>query len=144
MFVSKGGFETITDGTSNTAMFAEKHVDATGGIGNCGGNTLNSDCPRWNSGSGGWWGSYGELWLAGGIRQRGIASGPYVSGTNVHSTGTGCITTYGTNPLVGSWHPGVCNFLLVDGSVRPIAVTIDATTLANIAQRDDGQAVTIP
>ena len=41
----------------------------------------------------------------------------------------------------GSYHPGVCQFMLGDGSVRPIAVTIDLTTLGLAAHRFDGQVV---
>lgn len=41
----------------------------------------------------------------------------------------------------GSWHPGVCQFVLGDGSVRAVRVEIDVTTLGNLAHRADGQAV---
>ena len=41
----------------------------------------------------------------------------------------------------GSYHPGVCNFVLGDGSVRSIAVSIDATTLNRLADRSDGQPI---
>jgi prepilin-type N-terminal cleavage/methylation domain-containing protein len=41
----------------------------------------------------------------------------------------------------GSWHPGICQFVFGDGSVRPIRVTIDLTTLGFLARRDDGVAV---
>ena len=41
----------------------------------------------------------------------------------------------------GSYHPGVCQFVLGDGSVRAIAVSIDATTLGHLANRHDGQVV---
>jgi prepilin-type N-terminal cleavage/methylation domain-containing protein len=41
----------------------------------------------------------------------------------------------------GSWHPGVCQFVMGDGSVYPIRVTIDLTTLGYLARRDDGQPV---
>jgi prepilin-type N-terminal cleavage/methylation domain-containing protein len=41
----------------------------------------------------------------------------------------------------GSWHPGVCMFVMGDGAVRPIRVEIDLTTLGYLARRDDGQAV---
>jgi len=41
----------------------------------------------------------------------------------------------------GSWHPGICQFVMGDGSVRAIRVTLDLTTLGYLARRDDGQAV---
>ena len=42
----------------------------------------------------------------------------------------------------GSWHPGaVCGFVLADGSVRGISPGIDLDTLARLANRADGQAI---
>jgi prepilin-type N-terminal cleavage/methylation domain-containing protein len=42
----------------------------------------------------------------------------------------------------GSWHPGVCQFVLGDGSVRTIRNEIDLTTLGYMAHRFDGNAIT--
>ena len=41
----------------------------------------------------------------------------------------------------GSWHPGVCQFVLCDGSVRPVAVSVAGTTLGYLANRADGQVI---
>ena len=41
----------------------------------------------------------------------------------------------------GSYHLGVCQFVLGDGSVRAIAVSIDATNLARLANRRDGEVI---
>jgi prepilin-type N-terminal cleavage/methylation domain-containing protein/prepilin-type processing-associated H-X9-DG protein len=41
----------------------------------------------------------------------------------------------------GSYHPGFCQFVFCDGSVRNIPVSIDATTLEHLAARNDGNAV---
>lgn len=38
----------------------------------------------------------------------------------------------------GSWHPGACQFVLCDGSVRSIAVQVDVETLRRLAMRKDG------
>ena len=38
----------------------------------------------------------------------------------------------------GSWHAGVCNFVMVDGSVQAVNNLIDTTTLANLCHRADG------
>lgn len=48
-----------------------------------------------------------------------------------------------SNGLVswGSWHPGVCHFVLADGSVRGIAKTVDTETLGNFCNRGDGNVV---
>jgi len=40
----------------------------------------------------------------------------------------------------GSWHPGVCQFVLGDGSVRAVRNEIDLTTLGYLAHRWDGHA----
>jgi prepilin-type N-terminal cleavage/methylation domain-containing protein len=44
--------------------------------------------------------------------------------------------------LFGGPHPGVCQFVLCDGSVRALAVTIDTTNLGRLADRADGQTIT--
>lgn len=38
----------------------------------------------------------------------------------------------------GSWHTGVCFFSFGDGSVRPLSVSMDLTTLGYLANREDG------
>ena len=42
------------------------------------------------------------------------------------------------NSQFGSWHPGVCQFALGDGSVKIVSNEIDTMTLGLLAQRDDG------
>ena len=63
----------------------------------------------------------------GGMKQAGIAAplarGPLGSGQ------------------FGSYHPGICQFVMGDGSVRRIPVAIDLTTLNRLANRHDGQAI---
>ncbi|MDP6720764.1 MAG: DUF1559 domain-containing protein, partial [Pirellulaceae bacterium] len=41
----------------------------------------------------------------------------------------------------GSWHPGVCNFVLADGSVRSVSNSLDTTTLGRLCHRADGQPI---
>jgi prepilin-type N-terminal cleavage/methylation domain-containing protein len=52
------------------------------------------------------------------------------------------------DPLFGSFHPGICQFLIGDGSVRPLAVTTPNSAsnplLANLSQPNDGNLVTLP
>lgn len=40
----------------------------------------------------------------------------------------------------GSWHPGVCNFVLVDGSTHSINNWLDSVTLGQLCHRADGEA----
>ncbi|MDR1270648.1 MAG: DUF1559 domain-containing protein, partial [Planctomycetaceae bacterium] len=44
----------------------------------------------------------------------------------------------------GSWHSGICNFVLGDGSVRGISVTTPQNILKAVSRVDDGEAVTLP
>jgi len=44
----------------------------------------------------------------------------------------------------GSYHPAICQFVLGDGAVKALSVTTDLTTLDRIANRDDGEPVSIP
>lgn len=46
-----------------------------------------------------------------------------------------------TSNRFGSTHTGVCQFVLGDGSVRALNVTIDTTTLGRLADKADGQVV---
>jgi prepilin-type N-terminal cleavage/methylation domain-containing protein len=43
----------------------------------------------------------------------------------------------------GSWHVGLCQFALADGSVRGLSVNIDTDTLGRLSNRHDGQAVAL-
>jgi prepilin-type N-terminal cleavage/methylation domain-containing protein len=46
-----------------------------------------------------------------------------------------------TTGQFGSWHPGVCQFVFGDGSVRALRNEMDLTALGYLAHRFDGQAV---
>jgi prepilin-type N-terminal cleavage/methylation domain-containing protein len=43
----------------------------------------------------------------------------------------------------GSWHPGICQFALADGSVRAISNRIDTDTLGRLCNRADSQPVNL-
>jgi hypothetical protein len=47
-----------------------------------------------------------------------------------------------TSQIFGSYHTGICQFVMGDGSVRAIDVAIDLTTLGRLAMRSDGQPIT--
>ncbi|MGL4943309.1 MAG: DUF1559 domain-containing protein [Thermoguttaceae bacterium] len=44
----------------------------------------------------------------------------------------------------GTAHPGICNFLIGDGSVRGISATTPGTLLQNLSDVKDGNAVSLP
>ena len=41
----------------------------------------------------------------------------------------------------GSWHPGICQFVMGDGSVRALNNTIDTMVLSHLANRMDGNVL---
>lgn len=43
----------------------------------------------------------------------------------------------------GSYHPGICQFVMGDASVRALTVSIDLTVLGNLANRHDGATIGI-
>lgn len=44
----------------------------------------------------------------------------------------------------GSSHPGIVNFLIGDGSVRPFPVTVDYRVLYRLGNVQDGEPVSLP
>ena len=44
----------------------------------------------------------------------------------------------------GSWHPGVCNFLFCDGSVKAVSTEISPSVLRRFTDRHDGEVVSGP
>ncbi|HBT78325.1 MAG TPA: hypothetical protein DEB39_15690 [Planctomycetaceae bacterium] len=45
----------------------------------------------------------------------------------------------------GSWHPGICNFILGDGSVKSVSCTVSTEkVLEPLAKVDDGVSVSLP
>ena len=111
---------SITDGLSNTLFVGEKHIrqgqetQATDGGGppeRCDSSVYNGNGPN-------------VIARIAGINQ------PLAK--SVQDVG---------NTQFGGPHSSVVNFVLGDGSVRGIAVSINATTLHRLAQRDDGLAL---
>jgi hypothetical protein len=45
------------------------------------------------------------------------------------------------NYQFGSWHPGIVQFVLADGSARGIRTSISGTTMGLLANISDGQVV---
>jgi prepilin-type N-terminal cleavage/methylation domain-containing protein len=108
-------FGNITDGLSNTLFFGEKHVR----LNQFGNGNSEGDGSVYN----------GDI-LAFACRPAGRFNPLAISPTDRFRT------------QFGSYHPGVCQFGLGDGSVRAIAVNISPSVMDALAQRDDG--LTIP
>jgi len=129
----RDSFSRITDGTSNTIIFGEKHIHSDniriwtdGAVTSDWSEAINGryqDAPIHSFTGMNW----GDSWV-----------GRSFSGTNAAMNNNA--DTYGIRrhddvatalPHIagfGSWHPGICNFLLGDGSVRAISVATPVGT----------------
>jgi prepilin-type processing-associated H-X9-DG protein len=114
---TKTGNRTLTlpgiqDGTSNTLMLGERHIQL---------NQLKN--PTWDGGA-----YIGDKsWSA--ARRAGPGAG--LARTNMETATT----------IFGSWHNGLVNFAMGDGSVRSISTSISTTTLGLLASRNDGKPI---
>ncbi len=116
-------FTSVVDGLSNTLFFGEKHVVANhGGLSRLGwhydkrNNTVYGDGPIYT----------GADWRN---MQRTFANAMARTPTDTPAD------------RFGSYHPGVCQFVFGDGSVRAISVTTPLTTLRLLANISDGQII---
>jgi prepilin-type N-terminal cleavage/methylation domain-containing protein len=105
----------ITDGTSNTVMAGEKHVSVTS-LAVAGGDISHGDGPAYNGDKG--------------HSQRSLGSNTLARSQND-----------APSSRFGSWHPGVCNFVMGDASVRALRTSLDSTTLSRLSARNDGQVI---
>jgi prepilin-type processing-associated H-X9-DG protein len=139
------------DGNSNQLIIGEKHLPSAWlgkcepdpalskypSFGDCsfltGGECLTPAVGRFlrNSGTGA-----GNIYKAGNM-ELGGSKLAIPTDESENSVGSG-------SALFGSAHPGVVNFLLGDGSVRALPLTIPAPILAALATVNDGTTVTIP
>ena len=136
---SNTSLKKITDGTSNTFLVGEKHVPQ-GMFGRLKVGDGSIYCGVWTTYSGR---------IAGiGVP---LANGPNdVTPTPAVPRPAGSTGTWrpGTDAVwskkFGSWHPGVCQFVFCDGSVRALPNSTDVTVLTRLAMRADGQVVNLP
>ena len=117
-----------SDGTTNQLLIGEKHFPKSNPAGTC--STSNaSDCSYLNAGPNG---------------------DKVINVTrtfDIYSTGIARPNDNGSDePYIkfGSLHSGVCNFLIGDGSVRPISVTTSVNVLRSLADVRDGRTVALP
>ncbi|MDR1269491.1 MAG: DUF1559 domain-containing protein [Planctomycetaceae bacterium] len=133
----------LADGTSNQFLFGEKFI-AREFVGKCNQVTDGQgDCSYF----------YGA-----GSHEASAASMRAIDYWTVNSAGTAWVcknfgiakpdhivnATYVQNVGFGSFHPGICHFLIGDGSVRGISVTTRPLHLIRLSDVADSVSVTIP
>ncbi len=131
-----------SDGSSNQFVLGEKHV-ALDKIGRC---------PNADNSSGGDGNTERDCtYLLGGSNQNGFMAarsvllGPNTWDARILARPSDVSADGGPNGFrFGSWHHGICQFLLGDGSVRAVAVTAAQPVLEGFHQVDDGKVVEIP
>jgi prepilin-type N-terminal cleavage/methylation domain-containing protein len=150
----------FTDGTSNTLGFSEvKAFTAYNRDGGGGSATIPGDAVAVNAliaGGGSNKANSGHTeWVDGRVHQTGFTTtlppntDVTVPGGDREDEGdfTGCREDKScTTPTYAavtsrSWHVGIVNSLLMDGSVRSIGENIDLGTWRNLGQRNDGQVI---
>jgi len=109
----------ITDGTSQTFLVGEKH------------SVLSM------------WGQSGKSWGEGAIWNGDFPRNfSRIAGQTKWNLGQGPTDLTGPwHCKFGSWHPGICQFLFVDGHVITISNSIDMDTLQKLAVRNDGNVI---
>lgn len=116
-YSSQTSFASVTDGLTNTIMIGERHVP----IDKLKNENTGHDGPILS----GW--AYTTM----------RAAGPdYPLASNMRDDVDGV-----AHLVFGSFHPGITNFVMGDGSVRSIQVNIDEDNLGRLASRDDGQVI---
>jgi prepilin-type N-terminal cleavage/methylation domain-containing protein len=118
---SRTTLQSVTDGTSQTLMIGEKHVNPT----DIGDDSL---------GDGPILGSFAHTIIR-------IAGQSNLTGGTAFGLTRSPMETTNRQFRFGSWHVGVCNFVLGDGSVRSLRNDIDLTTLSRLAARADGDVI---
>jgi len=132
-FVQSGGFTivnsfkprlrlaNITDGTSNTLMFGEKHIRP---------NSLRGK----NEDRSIFGGQNNSTRRVAGIQQNNTANVRPLRPPNDENGAN-------ANQSFGGPHPGVCEFVMCDGSIRKLNLNINIQTLTSLATRMGGETI---
>jgi prepilin-type N-terminal cleavage/methylation domain-containing protein len=122
-YYSQTKLSMIVDGTSNTFLAGEKHVPlGMFGRGRVGDSSI-----------------YNGVWATYSGRVAGIED-PLAQSPNDITPSIGGNAPYARK--FGSYHPGICQFVFCDGSVRIIRNDIDGPNLRRLAVRNDREVIT--
>jgi prepilin-type N-terminal cleavage/methylation domain-containing protein len=130
-FRSNTNFASITDGLSNTFLVGEKYIYPA----DLGGTGTTTDGAVYSS-SNGEEDTFRRFVGKSGTVYRYIVPTIQDPGNNF-----GLNNSEWANKAFGSWHPGICQFVFCDGSVKPIPNNIDINTLQLLGVRNDGQVI---
>jgi hypothetical protein len=157
----RDSFARITDGLSNQFFIGEKHIPL-GRVGKCPNTDYNSsiaditrnstDCGymqfQWRRTGGG--ARAMVMWTAnaaGSVAANQEVVNPILRPEDYAEDNVPPHSPF-YNPSIGmafgSYHPGICQFVLGDGSIRGANVTTALNVLRALAVVDDGQTVTLP
>lgn len=122
------------DGSSNQLIFGEKSIPL-GHLNHCDGTNGHYDCSYFGGGSD----TFQNWGRAFAFTSPGLPSA-YLG----ISKPTDDAAVYNWVRF-GSWHPGICNFALGDGSIRAVSMTTPADpVLYGLSRVDDGAVVSLP
>ncbi len=138
------------DGTSNQIVFGEKHIVSTSN-----GTDLCNVCVMSQNGSSMTYYDMGFLTsgafnpsgsgLTDATPSIGRTIHPQVSLKKPGDCPPGTMLSLVTDLGFGSWHPGICHFLIGDGAVRSFSVTTDPDlVLSRLAEVNDGRSASLP
>jgi prepilin-type N-terminal cleavage/methylation domain-containing protein len=124
---SKTTLLSVTDGLSQTLMIGEKHIPKA---------WIGIDWDGTKGGDGPILGSYAySIIRVAGEENTGTGNYPLAKGPNdLYPSGFGYM-------VFGSWHPGICNFVFGDGSVKGLNNNIATRPLAQLTTRDAGSVI---
>lgn len=114
---SRTSFASVTDGLSNTTLLGEKHVTANGL-----GKVANASEGTW----GYWYQSDYKTWMIIRNSKAALGAGPRDESSRYQTK-------------LGSWHSGICQFAMGDGSVRSLNNSTSTEVLLLAADRRDGR-----